>query len=174
MSQSKLSKFLSSPEITEHVSELLYLLEFFSKTRYEQWADLPDDFAPCWVDIYHGNAETPVLFLVMVFSSLIYVSHLYPYCHRFSDDLCAFLSCEIDGLLDSWMINAIGYEHIFTKRPEDLADGNDGISGADRIWVVLSRLCKIALDYDDWEKYPTDKLSFEHFVEKYAAEYDPC
>jgi hypothetical protein len=97
MSRSKLSKFLSSPEITEHVSELLYLLEFFSKTRYEQWADLPDDFAPCWVDIYHGNAETPVLFLVMVFSSLIYVSHLYPYCHRFSDDLCAFLSCEIDG-----------------------------------------------------------------------------
>jgi hypothetical protein len=174
MNQSKLSKFLSSPEITEHVSELLYLLEFFSKTRNEQWADLPDDFSPCWVDLTHGNAETPVLFLAMVCSSLINSCNSYPYCHRFSDDLRAFMNCEIYGLLDSWMINAIGYEHIFTKRPEDLMHGADGIYGADRIWVVLSRLCKIALDYDDWEKYPTNKLSFEHFVEKYATEYDPC
>ncbi len=71
MNQSKLSKFLSSAEITEHVSELLYLLEFFSKTRHEQWDDLPDDFAPCWVDLTHGNAETPVLFLELVCSSLI-------------------------------------------------------------------------------------------------------
>ncbi len=84
------------------------------------------------------------------------------------------MNCEINGLLDSWMTDAIGYEHIFTKRPEDLRHGVDGIYGADQIWVVLSRLCKIALDYDDWEKYPTNKLSFEHFVEKYATEYDPC
>jgi hypothetical protein len=174
MDQSKLSKFLSSPEITEHVSELLYLLEFFSKTRYEQWADLPDDFAPCWVDIHHGNADTPILFLAMVCSCLIRHCSLYPYCHRFNDELRAFMNCEIHGLLDSWMIDVICNDHIFTKRPEDLAYGDDGISGADRIWVVLSRLCKIALDYDDWRKYPTNKLSFEHFVEKYATEYDPC
>jgi hypothetical protein len=99
MSQSKLSKFLSSPEITEHVSELLYLLEFFSKTRYEQWADLPDDFAPCWVDIHHGNADTPVLFLVMVCSCLVRHCSLYPYCHRFNDELRTFMNCEIHGLL---------------------------------------------------------------------------
>jgi hypothetical protein len=163
-----MSEFLSLQEVTEHSSEIYYLLYFFSQSQNEQWNQVPDDFTPCWVDVHHCNAETPILFLALVFSGIFGV--MYPYPYKFSDEFLDFINCEIFGLLDSWMIDSGCYEYVFTKRPENSEHGH---FGADRIWVVLSRLCKIALNYDDWEKYSIKQLSFEHFVEKYATDYDP-
>jgi hypothetical protein len=74
--------------------------------------------------------------------------------------------CEITALLDDWILNTY-YDFIFLKRPED------EIMNPDRIWLILSRLCKIALSCEDWDKYQVNELSFEYFVEKYTYPYDP-
>lgn len=74
---------------------------------------------------------------------------------------------EIRALLDDWILAIPNYDFIFLKRSED------EITNTDRIWLILSRLCKIALSYEDWDKYQINGLSFEYFVENYTRPYAP-
>lgn len=42
-----------------------------------------------------------------------------------------------------------------------------------KIWLVLARLCQIALSFEDWSRYEIQELSFEYFVENHSYPYDP-
>ncbi|WP_009633644.1 hypothetical protein [Synechocystis sp. PCC 7509] len=162
MNQSNLSS-----AIREHISEIFYLLNFFSQTQVEQWDRVPSDFSPAWVEIgdIQCNADSSIFFLTLMLSGRVYLNFLEPHIHIFNENMKSILY-EIGGLLDDWIINTY-YDFIFLKRTED------EIMNPDRIWLILSRLCKIALGYEDWGKYQIDELSFDYFVKNYTHSYDP-
>jgi hypothetical protein len=86
--------------------------------------------------------------------------------NTFEEELqCIFY--EIEALLNDWILAIPNSNFIFLKRSDD------EIMNHDRIWLILSRLCKIALSYKDWDKYQMNELSFEYFVQKYTRPYDP-
>jgi hypothetical protein len=49
----------------------------------------------------------------------------------------------------------------------------EDVSNASKIWLILSRLCKISLSYEDFSEYYINELSFEYFLNKYTSPYDP-
>ncbi len=168
MNQSNSLGLFRTPEIIEHTSEIFYLLNFFSQTQQEQWNRVPDDFPPRWVELgnVQCNADSSILFLTLIFFGRIYLNPLETYCYTFNEKMKCILY-EILALLDDWILAIPNYDFIFLKRSED------EIMNPDRIWLILSRLCKIALGYEDWEKYQINELSFEDFVEEYTHPYDP-
>jgi hypothetical protein len=167
MNQSNSLNLFRSPEIIEHVSEVFYLLNFFSKTQLQQWAQVPSEFSPVWVELgaIHCNTDSSIHFLTLIFSGRIDLNLVEPYIFIFNETI-KLIFYEISGLLDDWILNTY-YDFVFLKRSED------EIMNPDRIWLVLSRLCKIALSYEDWGKYQINELSFEYFVKKYTHPYDP-
>lgn len=167
MNKTNRSKFLKSSEITEHISEIYYLLNFFSQTQLEQWKQVPDYFPRIWVELgsIQCNADSSILFLTLILSGRVDLNFVDPFCYAFNEEMKSILH-EIDALLEDWILNTY-YDSIFLKRPED------EIMNPDRIWLILSRLCKIALSCEDWDKYQVNELSFEYFVEKYTYPYDP-
>ena len=165
MSKSKSLKVFRLPEIKEHISEVFYLLNFFSQPQLEQWGKVPDAFFPSWVDMSHRNADSPILFLTLILSSRIDLNLVEPYIFIFNEKI-KLIFYEISGLLDNWILDT-PHDFIFLKRQED------EIMDTDRIWLILSRLCKIALSYEEWDKYQINELSFKYFVDKYAHPYDP-
>lgn len=168
MNQSKSLELFRSSEIIEHTSEIFYLLNFFSQTQQEQWKRVPDDFPPRWVELgsIHCNADSSIFFLTLIFDGRIELQPLEPYCYIFNEEMRCILY-EIHALLYDWILAIPNYDFIFLKRSED------EIMDTDRIWLILSRLCKIALSYEDWNKYQINELSFDYFVEKYTRPYDP-
>jgi hypothetical protein len=160
---------LSSPpslEVTKYISEMFYLLNFFAKPQLEQWNQVPIDIEPVWVE-HSGiqcNVHSSIHFMSLMLSGSIDLNGVYR--RVLNEKLSYFLCSEIGGLLDDWILNT-NYE-IFSRREND-----EFISGPDRIWLILSRLCKIALTYDDWKEYQIDELSFGYFIEKYTYPYDP-
>lgn len=165
MNKSKSLDFFRLPEIKEHTSEVSYLLIFFSRSQLEQWEKVPDDFLPSWVDMSHRNADSPILFLTLMLSSRIDLNLVDPYIFTFNKKT-KLIFYEISGLLDNWILQT-HHDFIFFKRQEDEIMDND------RIWLILSRLCKIALSYEDWNRYEIDELSFDYFVKRYTSPYDP-
>jgi hypothetical protein len=151
-------------EEIEHVSEIFYLLNFFSQTQQQQWNQVPDDFPPKWVEIgsIHCNVDNSIYFLACVFIGRI---DLITFFTSLNEETKNILHYEIKGLLDYWMTEF--YSFIFLKREES------ELSDIDNIWLILSRLSKIALSYEDWDKYKINELSFAYFVEKYTRPYDP-
>jgi hypothetical protein len=154
-------KFKSSDH-TENMFELFYLLHFFSQTRLEQWQNVPISFPPIWARIgsIECNVYNPIYFLSCVFIGCIEESVDISWWG--SDDAASILRDEIKPLLDNWMTEY--NDSIFEK---------EEISNANKIWLILSRLCKIVLSSKDWKECEINKLSFAHFVEKYTSEYDP-
>lgn len=153
-----------SQEETEHISEIFYFLNFFSQTQLEQWSQVPEFFSPVWVEIgcIHCNVDNSIRFFTYVFIGRIDLIPLFSVLNKKTKNI---LHDEIKVLLDYWMTEF--YDFIFLKREElELSD-------IDKIWLILSRLCKIALSYEDWKKYPINELSFEYFLEKYTHPYDP-
>lgn len=169
MNKANLSNFFKSPEIAEHISEMFYLLNFFSKTQLQQWAAVPDDFPPAWVELggIQCNADGAIFFITLVLSGRININFVEPYCHIFDDQKMISILHEIGALLTDWIIDHPYHDFIFSKRPEN------EIMNPDRIWLILSRLCKIALSFENWDKYQINELSFEYFQEKYTYPYDP-
>jgi hypothetical protein len=167
MNKLNTSRLFRSSETTEHISEIFYLLNFFSQTQVEQWDQVPDNFSPAWVEVggIQCNADSSILFMTLMLSGRIYLNSLEPHIYTFNEKMKSILY-EIVGLLDDWIINT-QYDFIFFKRTED------EIMNPDRVWLILSRLCKIALGHEDWKKYQIKELSFEYFVEKYTYPYEP-
>lgn len=171
MNQSNSSELFSSPETREHISEIFFLLNFFSQTQLEQWNQVPDDFPPRWVELgsIHCNADSSILFLTLILSGRMDLNCVEPYFsifNTFEEELQCILY-EIGSLLNDWILAIPNYDFIFLKRSED------EIMNPDRIWLILSRLCKIALSYENWDKYHINKLLFEYFVVNYTRPYDP-
>jgi hypothetical protein len=169
MNKANRSNFFKNPEIAEHTSEMFYLLNFFSKTQLQQWAAVPDDFPPAWVELggIQCNADRSILFLTLILSGRIYMNFVEPYRYIFNEEKMISILCEIYALLTDWILNHPDYDFIFSKRPDD------EIMNPDRIWLILSRLCKIALSFENWDEYHINELSFEYFQEKYTHTYDP-
>ncbi|MEL4897495.1 hypothetical protein [Crocosphaera sp. Alani8] len=153
-----------SREEIEHISEIFYLLNFFSQTQLEQWSQVPESFPPIWVETgcIHCNVDNSIRFFTYVFIGRIDLIPLFSVLNKKTKNI---LHDEIKVLLDYWMTEF--YDFIFLKREElELSD-------IDKIWLILSRLCKIALSYEDWKRYPINELSFEYFLAKYTHPYDP-
>jgi hypothetical protein len=153
-----------SPEAKEHISEMFYLLNFFALTQLEQWENIPDEFTPAWVEMNgscHCNVRDPILFLSLALVGQI--ESVFSF-NIFEEETKNVLFYELKTLLD-WMNNSF-FDFIFLKRPES------ELSDIDRIWLVVSRMCKIASNYENWDRYEIENLSFEHFVKKYAYPYD--
>jgi hypothetical protein len=169
-SNSSESELFSFSEVAEHVSEIFYLLNFFSQTQLQQWEGVPDKFTPAWVEIgsIQCNTDNSIHFLALILSGRIYLNGFLniddsPFCEKMRN----LLFYEIGGLLDDWILAICNIDFIFLKRPENEIMDND------RIWLIVSRLCKIALSYEDWNQYEIDELSFDYFVKKYTSPYDP-
>ena len=77
------------------------------------------------------------------------------------------LEDEIYTLVHYWMIER--NDDIFCKDKHQSFIGRSEI----KIWLVLSRLCKLVLSCEDWGKYQLQDLSFVYFLEKYASPFDP-
>jgi hypothetical protein len=150
------------PEVKSHISEIFYLLNFFTFTQLEQWKNVPDDFTPAWVEMNGScqcNVRDPILFLSLALAGQL--ESVFSF-NIFEEDTRNILFYELRTLLE-WMHNS---DVTFFKRSElELTD-------YDRMWLIVSRLCKIALSYENWEKYQIQDLSFEDFVKKYAYPYD--
>jgi hypothetical protein len=149
-------------EVKSHISEIFYLLNFFALTQLEQWGKVPDNFTPAWVEMNGScqcNVSDPILFLSLALAGQL--ESVFSF-NIFEEDTRNILFYELRTLLE-WMHDS---NVIFVKRSEpELTD-------YDRIWLIVSRLCKIALSYENWGKYQIQDLSFEDFVKKYAYPYD--
>jgi hypothetical protein len=152
---------LKHSDYTENTFEIYYLLHFFSQTILEQWQNVPVCFPACWlrIDSIQCNVYSPIYFLSCVFIGCI---ESIDTSQGLSECTTSILQDEIKTLLDSWMTEY--NDSIFEKEES---------SNASKIWLVLSRLCKIVLSSKDWKEYEINKLSFAHFVDKYTSEYDP-
>lgn len=155
-------KLSQLPEDSTNISELFYLLNFFSKTSTEQWDAVPKEFTPVWVETYsiHCNVYNPIFFLTCMLmrsiEEMLYRSY------GFKAKTVLILEYEIHSLLDFWITE---YNHIIFEK-------EGGITGSGRIWLVLARLCQIALSFEDWSRYKVQELSFEYFLEKHSYPYD--
>jgi hypothetical protein len=164
-----------SSENLENISEMFYLLNFFSKSPREQWSIMPENFVPVWVETYHFhcNIYSSILFLACMLAESIdegFFVNTYMCTYNrqnFDRNIVSILEDEIYPLLVEWIFKAYSYNNdsIFEKEEE--------ITEPSKIWLVLSRLCQIALSFEDWSKYEINELSFEHFVEKHSYPYDP-
>ncbi len=157
-------KMLEKPE---ELSELFYLLKFFSQSYLEQWNRLPNDFTPVWIDgvSAYCNVYSPIFFLLCILADCI---DLIDKSLRLNEETSDILEDEIYTLIYYWMIEG-SYNELFSKDKHEFFIGRSEI----KIWLILSRLCKLALSYEDWAKYQLQDLSFEHFLKKYARPFDP-
>lgn len=151
-----------SNENIENISEIFYLLTFFSKTTSEQWSIVPHYFPPVWVRNLSTecNIYNSIYFLSCIFIGSI--EDMNSTLWELKSEMVDILKNEIGPLLNDWMTEY--NDAIFEK--EEMSD-------ASKIWLVLSRLCKIVLSSEDWNKYPIKELSFEYFLSKYTSPYDP-
>jgi hypothetical protein len=147
---------------TESISEIFYLLNFFSNTRSEQWNLVPHYFPPAWVRTAscECNVYNSIYFLSCIFAGSI--EDTFPTFYDLENDFSAILQDEIKPLIDDWM----------TQYNDSIFEMEE-VSNASKIWLVLSRLCKISLSYEDFNKYHINELSFEYFLNKYTSPYDP-
>jgi hypothetical protein len=147
---------------TENISEIFYLLNFFSKTRSEQWSLVPHYFPPAWVRTASSecNVYNSIYFLSCILSGGI--EDAFPASYDLNNDFSAILQDEIKPLIDNWM----------TQYDDSIFEMED-VSNASKIWLILSRLCKISLSYEDFSEYCINELSFEYFLNKYTSPYDP-
>ncbi|MBV6626751.1 MAG: hypothetical protein KI793_28070 [Rivularia sp. (in: Bacteria)] len=155
-------KLSQSPENSNNISELFYLLNFFSKTFTEQWDAVPKEFTPVWVETYsvHCNVYNPIFFLTCMLMRSI--EEMLCKSYGFKEETVLILEYEIHSLLDFWITE---YNYIIFEK-------EGGITGSGGIWLVLARLCKIALSYENWSIYKVQKLSFDYFLEKHSHAYD--
>jgi hypothetical protein len=152
-----------SPEAKEHISEMFYLLNFFALTQLEQWENIPDDFTPAWVEMNGScqcNIYDPITFLTL---ALVGQCESVFYFNILEEESKNVLFYELKTLLDL-MYESLS--HLFPKRSES------ELSDYDRIWLVVSRMCKIALSCENWGKYQIQNLSFDYFIQKYAYPHD--
>ncbi len=151
-----------SAELREHISEIYYFLNLFSQTQIERLEKVPVEFVPCWIEPpgIHCNVNSWIQFLCFIFIGRINCIGLLP---SFNERLENILFDEIFALMDL-MTNYLDWNLLFVKQ-ENLYPHN--------VWLVISRLCKIALSFEDWDKYQMDELSFEYFIGKYAYPFDP-
>jgi hypothetical protein len=158
-----------SNENIEKISEIFYLLTFFSKTPTEQWDIAPKNFAPVWVETthFHCNIYSPILFLTGMLANLLEYIIFEDRHYNFNKDTIKLFQEEIYPLLVEWILKAYDYNNnlIFENQEE--------ITESSKIWLVLKRLCQIALSYEDWDKYQINELSFDYFLGKYTYPYDP-
>jgi hypothetical protein len=157
-----MTQLSQSTELREHISEIYYLLNFFSQTQLERLELVPIEFAPCWIEPpeIHCNVHTPIQFLCFIFIGRINCIRLVP---SFNERLENILFDEIFALMDL-MTNYLNWNLLFREQ-DNLYPHN--------VWLVISRLCKIALSFEDWSKYQIDELSFEYFIDRYAYPFDP-
>jgi hypothetical protein len=151
---------------SDNVSEIFYLLNFFSKESSEQWCLVPDSFSPVWVETYEVqcNVYSPILFLVCMLMRS--VEEMMEKSYFLNEGVMGILIDEIYPILAYWMIDAYGCrDFVFEKDSET--------TGSGKIWIVLRRLCKIALSLENWSEHEIQGLSFNYFVEKYSYPYDP-
>jgi hypothetical protein len=150
-----------STELREHISEIYCFLNFFAQTQLERLEQIPIEFAPCWVEVpeIYCNVHTSIQFLLFVFIGRINSIGFLP---SFNEKLENILFDEILVLMNL-MTDYLDWNHLF-KQQDNLYPHN--------IWLVVSRLCKIALSFEDWSKYQLDELSFEYFIDRYAYPFD--
>jgi hypothetical protein len=151
-----------SAELREHISEIYYFLNFFAQTQLERLEQVPVEFVPCWIEVpeIYCNVHSATQFLCFIFIGRINCIGLLP---SFNEKLENILFDEIFALMDL-MTNYLDWNLLF-RQQENLYPHN--------VWLVISRLCKIALSFEDWSKYQIDELSFEYFIDKYAYPFDP-
>jgi hypothetical protein len=154
---------LSSAD-TECVQEIFYLLNFFSKSYEIQWDTVPKNFTPVWIEIgmVQCNVSTPIDFLICMLTGSIESMEVIQGKYQFNDNTIDILVNEVYSLVEYWIIPCIEFILSTETMYYDKL----------KIWLILSRLCKITLSYENWEKYQLNDLSFEHFLEKYAYPYD--
>ncbi|OCQ89486.1 hypothetical protein BCD64_26410 [Nostoc sp. MBR 210] len=156
-------KSSQSTDDSRNISELFYLLNFFSQIPGEQWDAVPKDFAPVWVETFsiHCNVYNPIFFLTCMLMRII--EEMLYNSYGFKEETIRILEDEIHSLLAFWITE---YNNIIFEE-------EGGITGPGQIWLVLARLCQIALSFEDWSRYEIQKLSFEYFVENHSYPYDP-
>lgn len=156
-------KSSQSMEDSRNISEVFYLLNFFSKITEEQWEAVPKEFTPVWVETFsvHCNVYNPIFFLTCMLmrsiEEMLYKSY------GFKEETVLILEDEIHSLLDFWI----------TEYNDIIFEKDGAITGSGKIWLVLARLCQIALSFEDWNRYEIQELSFEYFVENHSYPYDP-
>jgi hypothetical protein len=162
----KLSRF---PEDLENESEIFYLLGFFSKTPTEQWNILPKNFIPVWIETahFHCNICSPILFLTAMLARVLEDILVQSRYYDFNQDIIKLFQEEIYPLLVEWILKAYDYNN------DLIFENEEKITESSKIWLVLRRLCKIALSSEDWSKYEIKELSFEFFLENHSYPYDP-
>jgi hypothetical protein len=150
-----------STELQEHISEIYYFLNFFAQTQLKRLEQVPADFVPCWIEPpeIHCNVHSSIQFLCFIFIGRINCISSLP---SFNQTLENILFDEILVLMNM-MTDYLAWDLLF-RQQENLYPHN--------VWLVVSRLCKIALSFEDWSKYQIDELSFEYFVDKYAYPFD--
>jgi hypothetical protein len=157
----------------QNISEIFYLLHFFSKTPSEQWDVVPNDFVPIRIETFSIQCTiyNQVLFLTCIFVRSV-EKMLYENCN-FESDTFDILIEEIYPLINSWMLPYYFYQKNFGQDYESIFEKEEEISERNKIWLVLRKLCQIALSFEDWSKYEIKELSFEYFVENHSYPYDP-
>ncbi len=160
-----MTQLATSTEFREHISEIYYFLNFFSQTQLERLEQVPVEFTPCWVEVpqVYCNVHNSMTFLCFIFIGRLNSA----YCFSSpNEELKSILFYEILALMD------LITEHLESnlrfvlsvKQEEDYPHN---------AWLVVSRLCKIALSFESWSKYEIDELSFDYFLNKYAYPFDP-
>jgi hypothetical protein len=99
-------------------------------------------------------------FLCFIFIGRLNSAYCFPSCNK---ELQSILFYEILALID--LITEYLESHLRFVKQQDLYPHN--------AWLVVSRLCKIALSFEDWSKYEIDELSFDYFLNKYGYPFDP-
>jgi hypothetical protein len=148
---------------TENISEIFYLLNFFSQTHSQQWELVPSAFTPVWLEgsSVYCNIYNPIYFLFCILADSI--DSIDRRC-GLSYETIDILENEMYTLVYYWMIES--HDEVFDIKEEVIGHSNI------KIWLVLRRLCKAALSCEDWGKYQIEDLSFEYFLEKYASPFD--
>ena len=150
-----------STELREHISEIYYFLNSFSQTQLERLEQVPVEFVPCWIEPpgIHCNVHSSIQFLCFLFIGRINCIGLLT---SFNERLESILFDEILALVEM-MTDYIDWNLLFGKE-ENLYPHN--------VWLILSRLCKIALSFENWSDHQIDELLFEYFLDKYAYPFD--
>ena len=160
---------MKSNEKIENISEIFYLLTFFSKPPKEQWNSVPKNFDPIWVETahFHCNIYSPILFLTAMLAHILEDIILEDRYYNFNKDTTKLFQEEIYPLVVEWILKAYDYNNdLIFENEQETTDSS-------KIWLVLKRICQIALSHEDWEKYQTNELSFDYFLDKYTYPYDP-
>jgi hypothetical protein len=162
-----------SSESAENISEIFYLINFFSKVPSEQWNSVPDTFTPVWVETYsvQCNIHNQILFLTCMF--LKNIEETLWEKHGFNQSTVEVLVNEIHPLIDCWVLGDYFYRQAHDYNSDFIFEKEEEITEPSKIWLVLKRLCQIVLNLEDWSNYEIRELSFRHFVEKHSHPYDP-